>query len=152
MLSVNATWMAMFRAFALLLLSAAPAMAWQVVPGNICEIRHAQDSAAVSVTYDLESLDYAIAITRGEPWVASAVFALRFNGPVSNMISTNRHTLSDDNSTLTVTDRGFGNVLDGLEFNETATALLGEQVVVLSLAGAAPAVQAFRACTRSLRV
>lgn len=142
----------MFRAFALFLLSVAPAMAWQVVPGNICEIRHAQDSAAVSVTYDLQSLDYAIAITLSEPWVASTVFALRFDGPVSNMISTNRHTLSNDDATLTVTDRGFGNVLDGLEFNETATALLGEQVVVLSLAGAASAVQAFRACTRSLRV
>lgn len=73
-------------------------------------------------------------------------------GPVSNMISTNRHTLSNDDATLTVTDRGFGNVLDGLEFNETATALLGEQAVVLSLEGAASAVQAFRACTRSLRV
>lgn len=48
-----------------------------------------------------------------------------------------------------MTDRGFGN---GLAFNETAIALLGDQAVVLSLAGAAPAVQAFRACTRSLRV
>lgn len=51
-----------------------------------------------------------------------------------------------------MTDRGFGNVLDGLEFNETATALLGDQAVVLSLEGAAPAVQSFRARTRSLRV
>lgn len=149
---LSVTWVLMFRAFALLLLSTTSAMAWEVVPGDICEIRHTQDSAAVSVTYDLQSLDYAIAITLDEPWIASSVFALRFDGPASNMISTNRHILSNDDATLTVTDRGFGNVLNGLAFNETATALLGEQSVVLSLDGAAPAVQAFQACTRSLRV
>ncbi|MEO0383403.1 MAG: hypothetical protein AAF234_07625 [Pseudomonadota bacterium] len=48
-----------------------------------------------------------------------------------------------------MTDRGFGNVL---AFNDTAKALLGEQALVLSLDGAAPAVQAFQACTRSLQV
>jgi hypothetical protein len=38
-------------------------------------------------------------------------------GPRGNMISTSRHALSDDGRTLSVSDRGFGNVLNGLEFN-----------------------------------
>ena len=46
-----------------------------------------------------------------------------------------------------MTDRGFGNVLNGLEFNDTAIAIAGETRVPFSLAGAAPEIQAFRACT-----
>jgi hypothetical protein len=54
--------------------------------------------------------------------------------------------LSDDGRTLTVTDGGFGNVLDGLALNGTATALAGDTVIPFDLAGARPAVEAFRAC------
>ena len=48
---------------------------------------------------------------------------------------------------VTVKDSGFGNVLDGLEFNNTATAILGNEAVTFGLENAGPAVRAFRACT-----
>ena len=38
-------------------------------------------------------------------------------------------------------------MLNGLEFNDTATALLGDRAVAFALDGAGPAVRAFRACT-----
>jgi hypothetical protein len=44
-------------------------------------------------------------------------------------------------------DSGFGNVLDGLEFNNIATATLGNEAVTFGLENADPAVRAFRACT-----
>ena len=75
------------------------------------------------------------------------IFAIRFDGPRGLTISTDRHVILDDGATLTVTDRGFGNVLNGLEFNDTATALLGDRAVAFALDGAGPAVRAFRACT-----
>jgi hypothetical protein len=62
------------------------------------------------------------------------------------MITTDRHVLSDGGTSLTVTDRGFGNVLDGLQFNNVATALLGNTAVVIPLANAAEPVARFRAC------
>ncbi|MBV6656603.1 MAG: hypothetical protein KI785_02425 [Devosiaceae bacterium] len=134
------------------LVFAPPALAWEAQVGEVCEITHEGDSASVRVTYDLERLEYAIAITLPQAWPEGPVFAIRFDGPQGNVISTNRHVISNAGATLTVTDRGFGNVLNGLEFNTTATALLGDQAAVLALDGAAPAVQAFRACAESLSV
>lgn len=61
-------------------------------------------------------------------------------------IGTDRHVLSPDGRSLTVTDTGFGNVLDGLAFNTTATALSGAEALPFDLAGAGPAVEAFRSC------
>jgi len=61
-------------------------------------------------------------------------------------IGTDRHRLSPDGQTLTVTDTGFGNVLDGLAFNRMATALAAETAVPFDLTGARPAVEAVRAC------
>jgi hypothetical protein len=66
------------------------------------------------------------------------------------MISTGRHVLSEDGRTLSVRDRGFGNVLNGLEFNVVALAATGDRVVSIDLDGAAPEVAAFRACTPHL--
>ena len=71
---------------------------------------------------------------------------MRFDGPRGLTITTNRQTLTENGRTLTVTDRGFGNVLNGLEFNTTATALSDDVEVPFPLDGAASAVQAFRAC------
>ena len=51
--------------------------------------------------------------------------------------------------TVTVTDTGFGNVLDGLELNDTATALIGTAQVAVPLSDAATAVRAFRTCTEA---
>jgi hypothetical protein len=38
-------------------------------------------------------------------------------------------------------------VLDGLQYNESASAILGPDEILVNLAGAAPAVEAFRSCT-----
>ena len=63
------------------------------------------------------------------------------------MTSPPQHALSDSNQTLNVADSGFGNVLDGLQFNATALAFTEAQTVTIPLEGAAPEVQKFRACT-----
>ena len=137
----------MLRAVAILLLTATPALAWEAKSGQVCELTHAGAAASVRVTYDPAIPEYAIAITPDRPWSPGPVFAMRFDGPRGLTISTDRHQISGTGDTLTVTDRGFGNVLNGLEFNETATALLGDRSVAFALDGAAPAVRAFRACT-----
>ncbi len=139
----------MVRAFAVLLLTTAPALAWEARSGRICELVHHGDSASVRVTYDPAIPEYAIAITPDPPWAQGPFFAMRFDGPRSNTIATDRHVITGDGTTLTVTDSGFGNVLDGLEFNDTATALLGDRSVAVSLDGAGPAVRDFRACAAS---
>lgn len=132
--------------------SPAPALAWEAIAGPICELVHDDETASVRLTYDPAIPEYSIAITVERQWPGAPVFAMRFDGPRGNTISTNRHMLSDGGATLTVTDSGFGNVLNGLEFNRTAIAATGDRAVVLSLADAAPAVQAFRACAAGLSV
>jgi hypothetical protein len=81
----------------------------------------------VRLTYDPSLPEYTIAIRLSEPWPEAAVFAMRFEGPRGNMISTSRHVLSEDGLTLSVRDRGFGNVLDGLEFNVSCAGRRGRQ-------------------------
>lgn len=134
------------RALAALLLTATPALAWQASSSPVCELTHDGENGDLQVTYDPAIPEYAIAITPDRPWSPGPVFAIRFDGPQDLTITTTRHTLSDGGGTLTVTDSGFGNVLDGLEFNDTAIAILGDQVVTFALEEAAPAVQEFRAC------
>jgi hypothetical protein len=77
---------------------------------------------------------------------------MRFDGPRGNTITTDQHVISGGGATVTVTDRGFGNVLNGLEYNRIATALLGDRAVAVSLDGAAPAVREFRACAKGPNV
>ena len=137
----------MLRALAVLLLTATPALAWEAKTGPICELTHEDEVANVRVTYDPAVAEYAIAITPDRPWSPGPVFAIRFDGPRGLTISTGRHVISGEGATLTVTDRGFGNVLNGIEFNDTATALLGDRAIAFALDGAGPAVRAFRACT-----
>ena len=93
------------------------------------------------------ALPYSIEVTSNEPWVAAPVFAMRFDGPGQMTISTNRHMLSDDATSLTVMDRGFGNVLAGLEKNFVAMAVLGDFAITIPLDGAPPEVAKFRSCT-----
>jgi hypothetical protein len=102
----------------------------------------------VAVTFDPRlAQPYAIRITREDaPWPDAPAFAMRFEGARGMVIGTDRQVLSDGGRTLTVTDTGFGNVLDGLEFNRLATALAGEAAVPFPLDGAAPEVRAFRDC------
>ena len=137
----------MLRAFAILLLTASSALAWEARSGDVCELTHEGEAAQVRVTYDPAIPEYAIAITPDRPWSPGPLFAIRFDGPRGLTISTDRHVILGDGATLTVTDTGFGNVLNGLEFNYTATALLGDRAIAFALDGAGPAVRAFRACT-----
>lgn len=126
-----------------------PAAAWEFSPLPICTLSAAQE-ARVEVTYDASLPEYAIHITWPPGWQGGDVFSLRFEGPRGGTISTDRHVIEGD--TLTVRDRGFGNVLYGLQFNTRAVAILGTQEVVIDLAGAADPVQAFRGCPADLSV
>ncbi len=129
------------------LLPATGAHAWQAgVEGRICTLEHSGAEAEARLTFDPAGPLYTISLTRTDPWPEAAVFAIRFEGPRALTISTTRHVLSDGKRTLTVTDRGFGNVLDGLELNALAIALAEDTRVVLDLSAAAPEVAAFRAC------
>lgn len=140
----------MLRVLAFLVLTTAPAFAWEATTGSVCELVHDGETARVRVTYDSAIPEYAIAITPARPWAQAPTFSIRFDGPRGLTISTNRHKIFDRGATLIVRDRGFGNVLNGLEFNKTATAILGDQAVVVPLDGAGPAVRAFRACTSAI--
>ncbi len=129
------------------LLAASPTAAWEFTATPVCTLSHATDEAEVRVTHDPRQAEpYAIALTLTGPWQQAPVFAIDFAGAASLTISTSRHRTSPDGRTLSVADTGFGNVLNGLEFNTTATAISGNQAVSIPLEGAAPAVQAFRAC------
>jgi len=141
-------WRTMRFALALTLcLATLPARAWEFEPLPVCTLRHDGDTLNVVLTYDPSREDaYAIALTRAAPWPDAPLFGLRFDGPLGLLITTDRHVLSEGGRTLTVTDRGFGNVLNGLEFNLAATALTGPVAETVSLDGAAGPVQAFRAC------
>ncbi|MEM6677128.1 MAG: hypothetical protein AAF675_04560 [Pseudomonadota bacterium] len=137
---------------AFLSLAASPAGAWEFTPNPICTLAQASEVSSVTVTYDPRVPEYAIALRRTVPWPKDAVFAIRFEGPRGLTISTSRHQLSEGGTVLTVTDRGFGNVLDGLQFNETATALTGSAALTVPLEGAAQEVEKFRACTKAASV
>ncbi|MEQ9491024.1 MAG: excinuclease ABC subunit B [Alphaproteobacteria bacterium] len=142
----------MLHALIALMLLATPALAWETRSGKVCELTHKDELSRIRITYDLAISEYAIAITLNRTWAPKPVFGIRFEGQRSMTISTNRHLLSADRKTLTVKDRGFGNVLNGIEFNDTATAVLGDQAVIVTLDGAGPAVRAFRACASGLGV
>jgi hypothetical protein len=130
-----------------LLLATSPAAAWEYSPTPVCTLSHATSEAELRVTYDpRQEQPYAIAISRQQAWPEASTFSMRFDGPRGLTITTDRQRLSDNGRTLTVTDRGFGNVLNGLEFNTTATALFGDSKMPFGLDGAASEVQAFRAC------
>ena len=139
--------MPMLRLLFICLLLAAPARAWEFSPVPICTLFHETDALRLIVTYDAAVPEYAIALTlKSGRWPDSPRFSIVFEGARGLTIGTDRHRLSPDAQTLTVTDRGFGNVLNGLQFNEMATAIAEEQRVTVPLQGAEPAVQAFRAC------
>jgi hypothetical protein len=131
----------------LALILAAPAQAWEFTPAPVCTLFDSRPDFSVRVTYDPAQPEaYAIILTRPDPWPETDRFGLRFNGPRSMTLGTDQHRLSADGKSLTVTDTGFGNVLDGLEFNATATALAGATEVAFDLTDAAEAVREFRAC------
>lgn len=136
------------RAVVPLLLIASPVAAWEFAPLPVCTLWHEEAALSVRVTFDPSLQEaYAIALTRtGAAWPPSPSFAIRFDGPAALTIGTDRHRLSEDGGTLTVSDSSFGNVLDGIEFNDIATAAAGAVSVPFTLDGAAPEVRAFRDC------
>ena len=132
-----------------LCLVASPGSAWEFTPEPICTLSWEDDQSSVVVTYDPRGPEYAITLRRPMPWPQAPIFAIRFQGALGLTISTSRHRLSDGGRALTVTDRGFGNVLDGLQYNDTAVALTGSAALPVPLSGAAPAVEAFRDCAQA---
>ena len=138
----------MIRALALwLAVLSTPALAWEFSPRPICTLSHLDELAETTVTYDPASGEYAIGIRLiSSTWPAEDAFGIRFEGAAPNVIVTDRHQISESGTVLTVTDRGFGNVLNGLEFNARAVALTGDLAVSIDLDGAAPEVARFRDC------
>jgi hypothetical protein len=140
------------RIVAAALLLASPAAGWEFSALPVCTLSHNTGAGSVTVTWDPgRPQPYAIALAAPSPWPDAPVLALRFDGPRAMTLATDRHARSADGRTLTVTDTGFGNVLDGLEFNRRATALADGAALPVPLDGAAGPVQAFRACTTAPR-
>lgn len=131
----------------LLALCATPAAAWDVSLGPICVLEDQQPEVAVTLTHDPEGPIYSITITTPTPWPEGPVFSITFVGDNPLRITTNQHVLSDDNRAVTVVDRGFGNVLNGMEFNETAIASLAGREVPFDLSAVDAPMQPFRTCT-----
>lgn len=128
-----------------LTLCAAPAAAWTFTASPVCTLHHDSADLSVTVTYDPRRAQaWDIALRRPGGWPEAGVFALRFEGPRGLTISTSRHRIAGES--LSVSDTGFGNVLDGLAFNDRAVALVGDTAPSVPLDGAAPGVAALRAC------
>jgi len=136
------------RSFLALCVLAVPGQAWEFSATPVCTVTHATAAAAVTMTYDPgRPAPYAIAFAlTGAVWPGAPVFGIRFEGAAGLTITTTRQRLSNRAATLTVADTGFANVLNGLEFNQSAVAFSGGTEVRLPLDGAAPAIRAFRAC------
>lgn len=134
---------------ACLCLFASTGLAWDFTPKPVCTLSWESNESSVVVTYYPDVAEYAITLRRAAPWPDEPIFAIRFEGARGLAISTSRHRLSEGGRALTVTDRGFGNVLDGLQYNDTATALTGSAALPIPLQGAAPAVEAFRDCAQA---
>ena len=135
------------RTFIALLLLASPAAAWEFSASPICTLTDASDEGDMTVTYDPAITEYTITVTLPDgTWSGDPVFGMAFAGERPISIQTDRFAISDDGRSLTVTDRGFGNVLNGLEFNTRAYAIMGDKTVAFSLDGIDPAISAFRAC------
>lgn len=130
-----------------LVLSASSAAAWEFSPSPVCTLTDTSASGSITVTYDPALPEYRLTVTLPEgTWPDDPAFAMTFAGGRPVGISTDRHQISPDGRSLTVTDSGFGNVLDGLQFNQRAYAGSGDTIMGLSLDGIGPAITAFRAC------
>ena len=127
---------------------ASPALGWEVSnDGATCHLLHQMPDGAVHLSYAPVNEEFSITLTRFEPWESDDVFAIKFDETRPIFITTDRHQLTPDRTGLTVTDRGFGNVLDGLQYNEWAIAATGQSVMIIPLTHAADAVQSFRECS-----
>mgnify|MGYP001283865403 CR=1 FL=1 len=135
------------------LLLATPAAAWEFRADPVCTLTHDGPEARVVITRDPALAEpYTIAVTRSQPWPATPGFAIRYEGARPFAIGTDRHRRSPDGRSLSVSDTGFGNLLDGLELGGRAVAIAGDAQAAFDLTGAAGPVQAFRACSSGVPV
>lgn len=135
----------MKKLIALFLLISSQANAWEFSGTPLCTVLHEGADMTLEMTYDPGLGEYTLNLTRTySDWPAGPVFALRFDGPAGLTISTGSHSITGNQ--LTVKDSGFGNVLNGLQYNIRAVALIAGSETAISLQGAAPAVAAFREC------
>ena len=130
----------------LFLLLPLQAQAWTFTPGLICRLSHETPDARIELTFDPSAPLYSVTISRDAALPRVEPFVMRFIGSAGRVISTNRHSFTADATAVTAQDSGFGNVLDGLQFNDTAEAILGTTTLHFSLDGAAEPTAAFRAC------
>lgn len=135
-----------YAIFMFLCLTAGPAAAWQFTPGLPCKLTHETAEVFVEVTFDPRGPLYTISLTKLDPWPDAPVFTMRYNGPFGVTISTDQHQLSQEGRTLSVSDRGFGNLLTGFMQDNAFTARAGDAVVTVPLDGAAGPTSAFAAC------
>jgi hypothetical protein len=126
---------------------ASPATAWEFIETTVCTVSHAGDDVEVAVVFDPSAALYTITLTLQQgTWPQSNAFRLRFDGPRALIIGTDRHSYSPDGRSLSVSDSGFDNVLDGIGLNQSMTALVADQSVSVATTDAKPAMDAFRAC------
>jgi len=131
-------------AFSLLI---SPAAAWEFSASPICTLSDSSAAGEIIVTYDPAITEYTITIALPDGiWPDGRIFRMAFVNDRPINIQTDRFTLSPDRRSLSVTDRGFGNVLDGLEFNTRAYANLDDTTVGINLTGIGSAITAFRDC------
>lgn len=128
------------------------AQAWTFTPGQICRLSHETAEAKIELTFDPGLPLYSLTISRNTRLPQVEPFVMRFIGPAGRVISTDRHEFAKGGTSMTVKDSGFGNVLDGLQFNQTAEAILGDTTLRFPLEKAANAVAAFRKCEVSAGV
>lgn len=127
-------------------LLATPASAWEFTETTICTLRHTEGQTEVAVTFDPAAQIYTFSITTPNGWSPQPTFQLRFDGANPFIIGTDRHSYSDDSQSLSASDTGFGNVLNGIARNESMTAINGDEIVTVSTIGAAAPMEAFRNC------
>jgi hypothetical protein len=126
---------------ALMLCLAHPAQAWEFTPTPVCTLTDASSPTDLKSTYDGEL--YTLVLSNAEGWPNNPIFSIRF-APLGPYISTSKHQI--EGSTLTVSDTGFGNVLNGLQINQTAQITLGDMVRDIDLKSARAPVGAFKRC------
>ena len=131
---------------ALTALLAGPAQAWTFVETEVCTLTHIEDTTEVTVVFDPAAKLYTITLTTAAEWSNSPSFRLRFDGPNALTIGTDQHILSSDRRSLSVSDTGFRNVLEGIALNQQMTALNGDQAITVSTTDAADPVADFTAC------
>lgn len=134
------------RCFLLLTLLPLPATAWEFSPTPLCTLSHAIADAAVVITYDQSVPLYTLRLTRTDGTWAEGAFTIEFIDGSPPQIGTVQQTISSDGKTLTVSDRGFGNVLDGLGTGRSARMTVAGTGPTFSLDDVDPALTAFRAC------